>query len=445
MAIREYVGARYVPRFTGLYDATQVYDALDVVDNGAGTSYIAKKTVPAGTALTNTDYWFIYGATSGAILDLQDQINDIRATDLLLERRKLSEQSILMLGDSYERTTNFANYVCNMIGHGNLINLDSDGYVRASSNHKFFSSSKGSKCFTGDDTYGPGKNGVLTLLTMAASYMTDDEKANLERIAICLGISDSVYTINGPDYDRLPVEMENVRDYINATFPNAKVNTIFLGRVRGTFGDITADKLVVNVWRYQEYCSKYDFGYVTNSEYICFQTDGFTGPDNLHPVTGAGEMIAMYIMMGLATGSIDMRWLDDNVAFKFTPDSSVLTSGQISIFKALRNGVSSFKIATLDIAAHDTPLTLTYGQRTKIGTQNAFYAQKGVVLSFMANATPTNGGTFEMFKLQLEFEGYDVYLRNMGKCATPSNATCVIYALAGTGLHITFDLDTLYT
>lgn len=77
MAIREYIGARYVPRFLGTYDATQVYEALDVVDNGLGTSYIAKVPTPAGTPLTNTTYWAIYGAISGAIINLQNQIDDI--------------------------------------------------------------------------------------------------------------------------------------------------------------------------------------------------------------------------------------------------------------------------------------------------------------------------------------------------------------------------------
>ena len=78
MAVRQYIGARYVPRFTGLYDNTQSYEALDVVDNGSGTSYIAKKPTPAGTPLTDTDYWFLYGSTNGAIVNLQDQINDMK-------------------------------------------------------------------------------------------------------------------------------------------------------------------------------------------------------------------------------------------------------------------------------------------------------------------------------------------------------------------------------
>ena len=74
----QYIGARYVPRFMGTYDATQNYEALDVVDNGLGTSYISKIPTPAGTPLTDTTHWAIYGATSGAIINLQNQIDDMK-------------------------------------------------------------------------------------------------------------------------------------------------------------------------------------------------------------------------------------------------------------------------------------------------------------------------------------------------------------------------------
>ena len=80
----QYVGARYVPKFMGLYDATQAYEALCVVDNGMGTSYITKVPTPAGTPLTDTDYYAVYGASSGAIINLQNQIgdlNDLNTTD----------------------------------------------------------------------------------------------------------------------------------------------------------------------------------------------------------------------------------------------------------------------------------------------------------------------------------------------------------------------------
>lgn len=110
MAIRHYIGARYVPRFLGTYDVTQIYDALDVVDNGSGTSYIARKTVPAGTPLTDTDYWFVYGASSGAIIQLQNDLiaveNDITSNikpELLRLNTEIEglKRNLVIIGNSY--------------------------------------------------------------------------------------------------------------------------------------------------------------------------------------------------------------------------------------------------------------------------------------------------------------------------------------------------------
>lgn len=75
----KYVGARYMPKFVGTYNATTEYEALSVVDNGLGTSYVSNKPVPAGTPLTDTEYWAVYGAVTGAILDLRNQISDINS------------------------------------------------------------------------------------------------------------------------------------------------------------------------------------------------------------------------------------------------------------------------------------------------------------------------------------------------------------------------------
>lgn len=75
MSIHPYIGARYVPRFLGTYDATQQYEALDVVDNGAGTSYISRIPTPPGTPLTDTDHWALYGSSSAAIASLTTRIN----------------------------------------------------------------------------------------------------------------------------------------------------------------------------------------------------------------------------------------------------------------------------------------------------------------------------------------------------------------------------------
>ena len=116
--VREYVGARYVPKFMGTYDATQIYEALCVVDNGLGTSYISKIPTPAGTPLTDTDYWAIYGATSGAIINLQNQIDDINNIEIpaiqtaitnIDPYEKFRNKTIEVIGDSISSYSTLAN------------------------------------------------------------------------------------------------------------------------------------------------------------------------------------------------------------------------------------------------------------------------------------------------------------------------------------------------
>lgn len=97
--MRQYIGARYVPKFMGTYDATQIYEALSVVDNGLGTSYISKVPTPAGTPLTDTNYWAIYGASSGAIINLQNQIDTINNTTIPAVTNEIGNLSDLDTSD----------------------------------------------------------------------------------------------------------------------------------------------------------------------------------------------------------------------------------------------------------------------------------------------------------------------------------------------------------
>lgn len=56
MALKKFIGARYAPEFAGAWSNTKQYSALSVVyaDN---RSYVSRKTVPAGTPITNTEFW----------------------------------------------------------------------------------------------------------------------------------------------------------------------------------------------------------------------------------------------------------------------------------------------------------------------------------------------------------------------------------------------------
>lgn len=56
MAIKKYIGARYAPKFIGAWDKTKEYAALSVV-YANDQSYVSRKTVPANTEITNTEFW----------------------------------------------------------------------------------------------------------------------------------------------------------------------------------------------------------------------------------------------------------------------------------------------------------------------------------------------------------------------------------------------------
>ena len=79
MANNVYIGARYVPKFDGDYDATKVYEPLTIVMYN-GSSYTSKRTVLAGILPTNTDYWANTGNLNGMITALQNAINNINNT-----------------------------------------------------------------------------------------------------------------------------------------------------------------------------------------------------------------------------------------------------------------------------------------------------------------------------------------------------------------------------
>lgn len=132
----QYVGARYVPKFMGAYDNTQAYENLCVVDNGMGTSYISKKPTPAGTPLTDTDYWAIYGSVSGAIINLQNQIGDLTdlttrdKTNLVGAINEVNNPSkfYIFLGDSWAEPVQWAFPVWPELLASHL-NLTSDDYL----------------------------------------------------------------------------------------------------------------------------------------------------------------------------------------------------------------------------------------------------------------------------------------------------------------------------
>lgn len=270
MNVRQYIGARYVPKFMGTYDATQSYEALDVVDNGLGTSYISKIPTPAGTPLTDTTHWAIYGASSGAIINLQNQIDvingDIKDLSYYSNNRKA-----IILADSYGSYKNANNENMADIA-GNLTGIPIE-FLRT-----------GGCGFVAD--------GVKTFLALIATSTSNPD--DITDIIVCGGANDYSALATAA---QIKSAINTFCTYCRTTFPNLKKISIIAESI--VFGSWSSYKgaydRVFTTNAYQEGAIAAGAIYVTNSQYIMHDTRLLDHSDWCHPTADGVDMIGSYL------------------------------------------------------------------------------------------------------------------------------------------------------
>lgn len=73
----KYVGKRIVPKLCGAWNDHTKYEMLSVVlDENTGDSYVARKEVPAGTGLNQTEYWALSSRYSQQIQNFSNQLTE---------------------------------------------------------------------------------------------------------------------------------------------------------------------------------------------------------------------------------------------------------------------------------------------------------------------------------------------------------------------------------
>ena len=123
MAVREYIGARYVPLFADPveWDNTRTYEPLTIVMY-QGDSYTSKQSVPVGINILNETYWVPtgnYNAQTEAYRretrEVQNSLDDIREdiTDMSGDIQTLSEQQTQMSDDITTLDTTLSNAIQN--------------------------------------------------------------------------------------------------------------------------------------------------------------------------------------------------------------------------------------------------------------------------------------------------------------------------------------------
>lgn len=347
MAIRQYVGARYVPRFTGLYDATQVYDALDVVDNGLGTSYIAKKTVPAGTPLTDTDFWFIYGASSGAIINLQNQIGDISSLETLDKDNlvdainSVHDHRYIFIGDSYMHASGSNNGW-----------LDRLAPILGITSADYFDNSVGGAGFAVPEP----ERRFLRLLQDIESSITEPDL--ITDIVVLGGANDFLQT----EAD-IVTAIAAFMSYAKSQYPKAKIK---VGMIAGTGATNSVGYRYARIARAYANCSPAE--YLNNLEYV-FHNYSLISNDGIHPTNEGYEILTQKIASAL-NGGCAVKYYDTGV---ITPDVGwVSSSAAYNKYTVdIDNNVETIQfysrigITTTDPTKYKS---VTYNNRVLIGT-----------------------------------------------------------------------------
>lgn len=278
MAVHQYIGARYVPGFKGTYSATTAYEALDVVDDGLGTSYIAKIPVPAGTPLNDPTYWMVYGSSNGAIINLQNRMtaveNDI--TNNIKPDITALERNILVIGNSY------VGYGCADIIKGCFKN-----------SYQHTKGGAGFLAYTGNtDDYEDAVDDAIADATIPKDSITDvlfisamgDSRARYERTAAQFSSQlttklNSIMTklkANYPNMKRAVVTLAETRD--SAAFSNNKWNTVF--QVHRAFKEI---------------CNECGYDYIGWSGWNTLFDSTYLQADHYHPSAAGAEVIGTWI------------------------------------------------------------------------------------------------------------------------------------------------------
>ena len=326
MAVRQYIGARYVLKIyensqdpqSAEWEANTYYEPLVMV-NYNNSSYISRKDVPAniGDPVSNPSYWALSGLYNGQIASLQSQINTINNTtipaiDERLDREE--EKYFLFFTDSYNQSSVtgivYTDRILNRVdGSGETITGGGAGFV------------------------GRGQPTWNDLLTN--STITNPDKVT--DVYILGGQND-----NDATFSNIRTAMGTFLTNLHTRCPNIK--RIYIGYLGWTSSLSQTDKVAFVNGRRNWYAAAEDnkMGVIPNICYVMTDPRYFNGAvNNRHPNQAGAEMIADKVAEFIQSGNCNVTWqfvtqytLDGN---NFEPLSGGSTTANIKFVH--KNGI----------------------------------------------------------------------------------------------------------
>ena len=328
MANRQYVGARYVPKFAdpAEWDNIRQYEALTIVTH-LGNSFTSKKPVPAGVDISNTEYWVNTGNYNEQVANYKKEVDNVSSTVQDISNR-IGGAKYLFLGDSYA-LPEYGNWITNA---ANFLGLNSNEYWNLSVS--------GSNIASG------------LWLSYIQNWVTNhqEEVANIGTIVCGGGINDSDAT----NFPKLATALEALIKYCKNTFgANVHVKLFYFGWALDTSSIIagrTANYRSITQTVYAS-CAQYGGEYVPGGETILHNRE-FLGDDGLHPNAAGGRAIGWIVANGCKVGANSVN----NYGAVNVAAINGNTSG--SIWQYLCNNVNTIQFDAFTIN-FNSPITLS--------------------------------------------------------------------------------------
>lgn len=285
MAVRQYIGARYVPLYDGTWNATKNYEPLTIVDDANGNSYTSRRDVPAGTALSDRTYWIQTSSFSGAIEQLRRDVTDLEAEDVAINQRadqltnrvtKLEQpRKWFMIWDSYGTRTNAAGKTTTQI-------LGEWGVDR-------FGLATGGASFAG----------ATNFTDMLSQYVGD--KSLVTDILVCGGANDNRFS-----YDEVLAAIGSFCTAARAQFVNARIHIAPIGVIMND--SVEANAVLKMMPRaYVAGAIKNHCMIVDNAQYILRNTL-LLESDLIHPNSAGVDAIAGQIFSYINGGGVEVDY-----------------------------------------------------------------------------------------------------------------------------------------
>lgn len=292
MANRQYVGARYVPKFYqgtngNEWDSGVAYEALTVVTY-LNNSYTSKKPIPARTITPNldTEYWALTGNYNGMIGQLDNKIDNVEEelntkitnVENSLDISTFLSGTIVLIGDSYLAgytpggdITSWGTYLKNKLNKDDV--------------YSFYKSGSGF-CNTVD-----GENFITLITTASQEEEIDNSKVTL--VLFGGGYNDFGYSV-----EQKRTAINNAITSVNTNFPNAKSIFAFMPWDMGSNAMTLFNKLD-NLERYFDAIKDTEMIFLSNIYTVLQNNKSYFANDLKHPNSDGQKAIASAIISAL--------------------------------------------------------------------------------------------------------------------------------------------------